>query len=217
MSRVQFVSWVLAGVCAWGCAVAAEALPPSLRACMSESEASQRLACFDRESARLVQQSAPTARKSDLPPPAPVAAAPSTPSAAAPPAASAAAPSAPSVAAPSAAAATAAAAPAASAPAQSAQDKFGYRGNLARGDLDKQQEEERRAAEQLTAKVTALSTLPHGEALLTLDNGQMWQQKPGDRGMRVKVGDEVTIKRGSLGSFLLTSQAKGSMRVSRVK
>ena len=102
-------------------------------------------------------------------------------------------------------------------PAQSAQDKFGYRGNLARADLDKQEEEERRAAEQLTARVTELSTLPHGELLLTLENGQVWQQKPGDRAMRVKVGDEVTIKRGSLGSFLLTSQAKGSMRVSRVK
>lgn len=201
MNRVQLVSWVLVGVCTWGCAVAAEALPPSLRACMSESDASQRLACFDRESARLVQPSAPTARKAD-PAPAPVAAAQSAPSVAA---------------APAAAATTAAAAPAASAPAQAAQDKFGYRGNLARADLDKQQEEERRAAEQLTAKVTELSTLPHGELLLTLDNGQVWQQKPGDRAMRVKVGDEVTIKRGSLGSFLLTSQAKGSMRVTRVK
>ncbi len=215
MNRAQLLSWVLSGVCAWGCAGAAEALPPSLRACMSESDASQRLACFDRESERLVQESAPTARRADPPRPAsvpaPAAAAPSAPSVAA-------APSAPSVAAPPAAAATAAAAaPATSAPAQSAQEKFGYRGNIARADLDKQEEEERREAEQLTAKVTELSTVVHGEMLLTLDNGQVWQQKRGDRGMRIKVGDEVTIRRASLGSFLLTSQAKGSMRVSRVK
>jgi len=200
MNRLQLVSWVLAGVCACGCAVAAESLPPSLRTCMSETDASRRLACFDRESARLANESAPAARQATpLPaarPPAPAAAAP---------------------AAAAGAAATTTAASAPSAPAQSAEDKFGYRGNIARAEIDKKEEEERSAAEQVTATVTELSSLPHGELVLTLDNGQVWQQKPGDRAMRVKVGDEVTIKRGSLNSFLLTSKAKGSMRVTRVK
>jgi hypothetical protein len=46
----------------------------------------------------------------------------------------------------------------------------------------------------------------------------MWQQKTADRGMHVKVGDQVTIKRGVLNSFLLTSDTnKGSMRVARVR
>ena len=63
-----------------------------------------------------------------------------------------------------------------------------------------------------------IKIMPHGELLLTLDNGQVWQQKAGDRAMRIKVGDAVTIRRASLGSFLLTSQtANGSMRVTRVK
>lgn len=195
MNRAQRVSWILVGMCAWGSAIAAEALPPTLRACMSESDDARRLACFDRESARLAQDSAPTARKSDPPAPAPAAAT-----------------------VPAATATTAAAsAPAASAPAQSPQDKFGYRGNIARAEIDKQSEEARRQAEELTATVTELSTLVHGELLLTLDNGQVWQQKRGDRGMRIKVGDEVTIRRATLGSFLLTTKAKGSMRVSRVK
>jgi hypothetical protein len=35
--------------------------------------------------------------------------------------------------------------------------------------------------------------------------------------MRIKVGDEVTIRRASLGSFLLTTTAKGSMRVTRAR
>ena len=192
MDRAQLVSWVLVGLCAWGSAIAAEALPPTLRACMSESDAARRLACFDRESARLVKDSAPTARKSD--------------SLAAAPAAAAAAP------------AAATPAPAANAPAPSAQDKFGYRGNIARAEIDKQSEEARTQAEVLTAKVTELSSLAHGEMLLTLDNGQVWQQKRGDRGVRIKVGDEIMIRRAALGSFLLTTQAaKGSMRVSRVK
>lgn len=196
MDRAQLVSWVLVAMCVWGSAIAAEALPPSLRVCMSESDAARRLACFDRESARLAKDSAPTARKSD-----PLAAAPAAATAV------------PATTAP----AAAIRAPAVTAPAQSPQDKFGYRGNIARAEVDKQSEEARSQAEELTAKVTELSTLAHGEVLLTLDNGQVWQQKRGDRGMRIKVGDEVTIRRATLGSFLLTAKTKGSMRVSRVK
>ncbi len=201
MNRSQLFSWGLAGVLACGCAVAAETLPPTLRACMSESDASKRLACFDRESARLANESVPTARQAEKsPPPAPAPA----------PAAAKAAP----------AAAAATAASAASASEKAPEEKFGYRGNIARAEIDKKEEEERRAAEQLTATITELSTMAHGELVLTLDNGQVWQQKPGDRAMRIKVGDQVTIKRGSLNSFLLTSEAKGakgSMRVTRVK
>ncbi len=197
MDRAQLVSWVLVGMCAWGSAPAAEALPPTLRVCMSESDAARRLACFDRESARLVKDNAPTARKSDPRVAAPAATA-AVPAATAP--------------------AAATPAPAATAPASSSpQDKFGYRGNIARAEIDKQSEQERSQAEVLSAKVTELSTLAHGEVLLTLDNGQVWQQKRGDRGMRIKVGDDVTIRRATLGSFLLTAKAKGSMRVSRVK
>jgi hypothetical protein len=146
---------------------------------MVESDSTRRLACFDRESARLAQESPPVARNADSP---------------------------------------ATAAPAAAAPAQAGEDRFGYRGTIARAELDKKEAEERRAFEQLTAKVTEVGRLPHGEVVLTLDNGQVWQQKPGDRAMRIKAGDEVTIHRASLGSFLLTSEAaKGSMRVARVK
>ncbi|HKU13431.1 MAG TPA: hypothetical protein VJQ52_03495 [Steroidobacteraceae bacterium] len=190
LNRAHRVSWVLIGIGICGCAVAAEALPPTLRACMSETDSSRRLACFDRESARLVEQSAPVARQADPPVAAPVATAP----------------------------AGAASAAVASAPARPAEDKFGYRGNIARAELDKQEAEAKKEFDQLTAKVAELGTLPHGELVLTLDNGQEWQQKPGDRGLRVRVGDEVTIKRASLGSFLLSSSgAKGVMRVSRVK
>jgi hypothetical protein len=197
MNRSQLLSWVLAGVFACGYALATETLPPSLRACMSESDASKRLACFDRESARLANESAPAATTQ-------------TPRAA-PPAAAKAAP---------AAAATATAASAAAAAEKSPEDKFGYRGNIARADIDKKEEEERLAAEQLAATVTELSTMAHGELVITLDNGQVWQQKARDRAIRIKVGDQVSIKRGSLNSFLLTSEAKGakgSMRVTRVK
>jgi len=88
---------------------------------------------------------------------------------------------------------------------------------MARADLDKKKEVEQ-GGEELTAKVTELSSLPNGGLVLTLDNGQIWQQKTADRAMHVKVGDQVTIKRGVLNSFLLTSDTnKGSMRVARVR
>lgn len=186
MKRSQFFSWLVAGLCACASAVAAEALPPSLRACMSESDPTQRLACFDRESAQLAQESAPVARRADPPP----------------------ASAAPAAAATAATAAPVIAAPTAAAPAPSAEDKFGVRGSI----------DKKEAEEKLTAKVSELGTMPHGELRLTLDNGQVWQQKSGDRAMRIKVGDDVTIRRASLGSFLLTSAAaNGSMRVARVK
>jgi len=195
MNRSQMFSWVLVAVACCGSATAADALPPSLRACMQETDAARRLACFDRESALLAGQSAAVARQVDPAPARPAAPAPAAPVASA-----------------------AATAGAAAATAQSAEDKFGYRGNIARADIDKKKEAELQESEQLTAKVTAVSALPNGGMALTLDNGQVWQQKTADRGMRVKVGDQVTIKRGVLNSFLLTSDTnKGSMRVARVK
>jgi hypothetical protein len=194
MNRLQMISWVLIGVGCCGCATAADALPPTLRTCMKESDATRRLACFDRESALLAGVSAPVARQADPAPARPATTAPAAPVASA-----------------------AATAGAAAATTQSATDKFGYRGNMARADLDKKKEVEQ-GGEELTAKVTELSSLPNGGLVLTLDNGQIWQQKTADRAMHVKVGDQVTIKRGVLNSFLLTSDTnKGSMRVARVR
>src|SRR4051794_3235461 len=194
MNRAQSFSWVLVGIGLLRCASAADALPPSLRACMQETDMTRRLQCFDRESAVLAGESAPVARPAEPAAPRPGAPAPTAPAATA-----------------------AATAGAAAATTQSATDKFGYKGNIAREDLDKQKQAEE-ASGALTAKVTAVSALPNGGLVVTLDNGQVWQQKTADRGMHVKVGDQITIKHALMGSFLLTSDTvKGSMRVSRVK
>jgi co-chaperonin GroES (HSP10) len=193
MNRVLKVSWVLVGVSILGSATAADALPPSLRACMKEADATHRLACFDRESATLAGESAPVAKQAAPAPAASASAASATPAAAA------------------------ATVGVAAATTQSATDRFGYKGNIAREELDKQKAEEE-ASGALTSKVTAIATQPNGGLVVTLENGQVWQQKTADRGMHIKVGDQVTIKHALMGSFLLTSDTvKGSMRVSRVK
>jgi hypothetical protein len=74
-----------------------------------------------------------------------------------------------------------------------------------------------RAAEvdRIEAKVTAVRTLARGEQVLTLENGQVWQQTETTREQQFAVGDVVVIRKGLLGSFLLTL-ASGS-RNSRVK
>jgi hypothetical protein len=58
-----------------------------------------------------------------------------------------------------------------------------------------------------------------GRWVITLDNGQVWAQRdtPRPEANRPRPGDEVTIRRASLGSFLLTATARGTFRVARVK
>jgi hypothetical protein len=99
--------------------------------------------------------------------------------------------------------------PQTSAPAASAEDKFGVRGDLKREKLGELSE--------ITATVTAVSARPHGELVITLDNGQVWVElAPGSK-IRLKTGDPVKIEAGALGSFLLIAPNRRSSKVSRVR
>lgn len=106
-----------------------------------------------------------------------------------------------------------AAAPAA---ALSAEERFGFRGEVAREALDRQEAAAPRL-EQLTAAITAISSRPHGELVVTLANGQVWAQKAVESSFRLKVGDEVTIKPGALASFRLVGPTGRSTQVARVR
>jgi hypothetical protein len=127
-------------------------------------------------------------------------------------------PQSPAPAAAAAGAAAAASAPQAAAPSVApaeAQAKFGYRGAIARKDL----EEQARAnpgAERMDAEVVELERRPHGQLVLTLDNGQVWAQKTAETA-RVKVGDRIAIKKGSFNSFLLVLPNNTTVRVAREK
>jgi hypothetical protein len=123
----------------------------------------------------------------------------------------------PQSAAPSAAAAAAAAPKAAAPPVApaDAQAKFGYRGAIARKDL----EEQARAnpgSERIDAAVIELERRPHGQLVLTLDNGQVWAQKTAETA-RVKVGDRIAIKKASFNSFLMVLPNNTTVRVAREK
>jgi hypothetical protein len=210
MNGVRILLAIAAGAWCVPGVSGAEALPESLRMCMSEQQDSRRLECFDRETARLAQG---TERGMESARPATYA------FPAAPAAVTAAAPAAPAAAAPAATVATAAAAPVAPSRAvePTLEEKFGYRGNLARANLDQQKAAEANF-EELTAIITRLSTQPRGEIVVTLDNGQVWTQKSSDRPLRLAVGEQVSIRKATLGSYLLSSaNSRGAMRVIRVQ
>ena len=99
--------------------------------------------------------------------------------------------------------------------APSAEQRFGYRGEVARESIDR----EKAAAptlERLQAKVLSVTNTASGDWVATLDNGQVWIQVPTGTRFSLRVGDEVTITPGALGSVLLSKGSGGSsVRVRR--
>ena len=106
-------------------------------------------------------------------------------------------------------------APAVAAAPLSQEEKFGLRGELKQEKAQKVPELQE--LEQLQAQVTKVSTKPHGELVVTLENGQVWTEIQTNSGARVKAGDRVAIKPGALGSFLLVAPNGRSARVTRVR
>jgi len=169
----------------------------SLLACAAEGDDARRLACFDAEVAQLRKES----RVGGATPVAPAAATPAGPT-----------PAAGASAAASGAAASEAASPAAAPPTDetlSPEEKFGLRGEL--------NQEKMREIEELTATAAKVAAKPHGELVVTLDNGQVWAEIAPGSSIRLKVGDQVTIKAGALRSFILTAPNGRSSKVTRVR
>lgn len=202
------LTWSLACVlplCGMPAAAFGQGAPAGLRACAAETDSAQRLACYDREMARLGAQPARPA--------APVAGAtqPALPSSPAPQQAQASAP------------AEASAAPAAQAPsAAPAQESRPAAAKSADAGPDGGSSVSWKApwkifsggggAWRLTAHVASLDRWPDA-MVLHLDNGQVWRQvgrASGDLGL--KTGDSVTIEK-HLGSYWLSSRHVSNMKV----
>jgi hypothetical protein len=199
-TRRLVLSTAILAACAAGGALAED--PNALTQCSSISNDAERLACFDRVASRAsASKASPSSPAAGPPAAAPVRAAPAA---------------APVSAAP--AAAPVSAAPAASTPVPagaSNADDFG---------ISKVQKERNGAASSssakiktsLTARVTGFREGPNKRPRVLLDNGQSWEyEEDGDN--LLAVGDSVTIRRASLGSFLLVTPAKISHRVRRIR
>lgn len=73
------------------------------------------------------------------------------------------------------------------------------------------------APESLIARLQSVSQRPTGEQVFSLDNGQIWLATESGRAARVQPGDEVTVRKGALGSYLLVTPKKVATHVRRIK
>ncbi len=105
--------------------------------------------------------------------------------------------------------ATVAAADTAASSASTKLDDFGLDGRKTAGQVD-----EPKGPDEMQARIAKLDAQPRGEYVLTLDNGQVWQQKEYDWHLAFSVGDEVIIKRGLMKSYRL--QLKDNNRTTPV-
>jgi hypothetical protein len=145
--------------------VLAQTIPPVLDACSAEPDGGKRLACYDREIARLHKL---------VPASAPAPTVDSTPS--------------------------------------SPEASFGMTEALERnsGTQPKQLDE-------LTGRITALSYKTSDKVIVTLENGQTWEQAEPEAHLALRSGDTVTIRRGMLGAFYMSSDRIHGLRVKRVR
>ncbi len=65
----------------------------------------------------------------------------------------------------------------------------------------------------ISARVTAVTRSREGAEIVLLDNGQSWQLEEPDP--LLAAGDAVTIRRGTLGSFMLTTPTSRSHKAHR--
>lgn len=108
---------------------------------------------------------------------------------------------------------TAAAAP--PAPAAKGRDEFGLtEAQIRARDPEKAQEA---MPSSITGKVTQVGARPTGELVVTLDNEQVWVQIDTGSPVRLEVGDHVTIRKASLGSFLMITPSRVAVRVRRYR
>ncbi|WP_395644481.1 hypothetical protein [Terricaulis sp.] len=79
------------------------------------------------------------------------------------------------------------------------------------------QDGELQQVEEIASEVTRVSRRGDGTATITLANGQVWQQIDHESSRSLRDGGHVTIRRATLGSFLMHVDAGGpALRVRRV-
>lgn len=73
-------------------------------------------------------------------------------------------------------------------------------------------------ASSATLRVTALTTLADGRLVFELEPAQQWVESEVPRQkLLLRVGDEVELRRGALGAFLLVTESGRSTRVRRLR
>jgi hypothetical protein len=76
---------------------------------------------------------------------------------------------------------------------------------------------ESKEVSSITARVTEVTSDREGKKVMTLDNGQTWREVNKSGFVALEPGDEVTINRAALGSFMMSVPNGRPLRVRRVK
>jgi hypothetical protein len=176
-------------------AIPNETLATQLRHCTTVSDPTARLACYDALAGGPAAAASSPASATASPPAASATSAPAATPAPASPSSTPAAPAAPG------------------APKTADSAEFGVRN----GPLQAMQAKRDPQREQkMLAVVNRVATLPRGEVVLTLDNGQIWVQlQPSN--FPVKAGDPIEIDVGALGSYVLWQPAnRHATKVTRI-
>ena len=95
-------------------------------------------------------------------------------------------------------------------------DDFGVSGELAR----KRTASEKRTPKEpreLRAAVTKVTKKASGEFVVTLDNGQVWEQPEKKSTFLIKEGENIRITQGAMGSYFVISDSGATSRVRRVR
>lgn len=70
--------------------------------------------------------------------------------------------------------------------------------------------------QEVTLQVAEVRVRLDGKAVITMTNGQRWEQIDGEAPRRLRVGDEVTVRRASFGSYMMSLPNGGrALRVRR--
>jgi hypothetical protein len=70
--------------------------------------------------------------------------------------------------------------------------------------------------QSVTARVVSIRWLKYGEFVVTLDNGQVWEQIEPMPAAVIRIGDAVILKKALLGSYTLLTAGKVPTKVRRI-
>ncbi|NJD32642.1 MAG: hypothetical protein FIB04_12245 [Gammaproteobacteria bacterium] len=71
--------------------------------------------------------------------------------------------------------------------------------------------------DSISGKVASVGRRAGGEAVVTLEDGQVWAEIQANPLLVVKPGEVVTIRKASLGSYMLVSAKRVATHVRRIK
>ena len=94
-------------------------------------------------------------------------------------------------------------------------DEFGL--SAATSSAREKEETGQSETDSVSVVVTAIGRGPTGSAVVTFDNGQIWEQVDASERLVLTAGTSVKIRRAALGSYKLVTPSRGAVRVRRVK